>query len=105
MVYEIYKSESFLEDYEKLSKSEKSRVDKIKEQLKVNPYTGKPLGYKFFREKRFNGKSLYYLIYDDYVVVFVIAISNKKTQQATIDSIKKAFDIYKQEIYDNLKKK
>ena len=60
-MYEIYTTESFLGEYDRLSKNEKSRIDKIKEQLKINPYVGKPLGYKFFREKRINGRRLYHL--------------------------------------------
>ena len=103
--YEVYATENFWEDYDKLSKVEKIRIDKIKDQLRLNPYTGKPLGYRFFREKRFDGKRLYYIIYEDYVVVLVVAYSDKKTQQTTIDGIKKAFDFYRQEVYDKFSKK
>ena len=46
--YEIRTTAEFWTDYEKLSKSEQERIDKVKEQLKTNPYVGKPLGYKFF---------------------------------------------------------
>lgn len=104
-VYEVYAADSFWEDYNKLSREEQKRVNKIKEQLKINPYAGKPLGYKFFREKRFDGKRLYYLIYDNYVIVVVVAISNKKTQQSTINAIKSMFEIYRQEAYDKFQKK
>lgn len=104
-IYEVYAADSFWEDYRKLSKEEQNRADKIKEQLKVNPYSGKPLGYRFFREKRFDGKRLYYLVYDNYVIVFVVAISDKKTQQATINSIKSMFEIYRKEVYDKFQKK
>ncbi len=103
--YEIYATEEFLDDYEKLSKAEKDRIEKIKEQLKVNPYTGKPLGYKFFREKRVNRKRIYFLIYEDIVIVLFVAISDKKTQQATIDAIKMAFEAYKKDVYDKFGKK
>ena len=104
-LYEIYDAESFLEDYDKLSKQEKIRIDKIKEQLRLNPYVGKPLGYKFFREKRFDGKRLIHLIYENSVIVLVVAYSDKKTQQATIDTIKRAFEIYRREVYDKFVKK
>ncbi len=96
----VYGSASFWEDYNKLSKEEQRRVDKIKEQISSNPYTGKSLGHNFFREKRFDGKRLYYLVYDDYVIVLVVAISGKKTQQSTINAIKSAFEVYRKEVYD-----
>jgi len=104
-VYEVFATDTFWKDYENLSKNEKEKIDKIKEQLKINPYVGKPLGYKFFREKRFNGKRLYYIIYEDYVVVLVVAYSDKKNQQATIDAIKKAFEFYRQEVHEKFSKK
>ena len=103
-IFQIYVVEEFLKDYEKLSKREKERIDKIKDQLKINPYVGKPLGFKFFREKRVDGKRIYFLIYQDVVIVLLVAISDKKTQQATIDAIKMAFEIYKKYVYDKLKK-
>ncbi|MBS3050811.1 MAG: hypothetical protein J4400_01550 [Candidatus Aenigmarchaeota archaeon] len=104
MFFEIYTTESFIEDYDKLTKIEQRRIDKIKEQLKTNPYAGKPLGYEFFREKRLNGKRLYYLIFQDVVVVLLVAYSDKKSQQATIDAIRRTIDVYRKDIYDRFKK-
>lgn len=57
-IYRIYATEEFLNDYEKLSKDERSQIDKIKEHLKTNPFAGKPLGYRFFREKKVGGKRI-----------------------------------------------
>lgn len=102
--YSVYATEEFLNDYQKLSKIERERIEKIREQLKVNPYVGKPLGYKFFREKRVDGKRIYYLVYEDVVIVLMVAISDKKTQQSTINAIKMTFDIYKKDIYEKFKK-
>lgn len=104
MSYHIYLTETFSKDYDSLSNSERNRIDKILNQIEINPYSGKPLGYKFFREKKFDGKRLYYLIYDEWVVAFVIAMSDKKTQQSTINSIKNAFDLYREEISRKLGK-
>lgn len=64
-----------------------------------------PLGYKFFREKRFDGKRLYYRVYDDCVLILIVAISDKKTQQSTTNAIKQAFEIYRKEVYDKFLKK
>lgn len=88
----------------KAFKKRARRIDKIREQLKINPYVGKPLGYRFFREKRVDGKRLYFLIYEDIVLVLVVAISDKKAQQATINAIKMAFDVYKKDVYERFKK-
>ena len=102
--YEIRTTAEFWTDYEKLSKSEQERIDKVKEQLKTNPYVGKPLGYKFFREKRVDGKRLYYLVYEDVIVVLLVTLSDKKAQQATIDAIKRAFEIYRKDVYEKFRK-
>ena len=46
-----------------------------------------------------------YIIYENYVVVLIIAYSDKKTQRATIDMIKNAFEMYKKEVYDRFGRK
>jgi len=102
--YQIYATQEFLNDYGKLSKAERERIDKIREQLKIDPYVGRSLGYKFFREKRIGGKRIYFLIYEDAVIVLVVAISDKKAQQVTIDKIKMAFELYKKDVYEKFKK-
>ncbi|MEK6937318.1 MAG: type II toxin-antitoxin system RelE/ParE family toxin [Nanoarchaeota archaeon] len=101
--YEVYTTEEFDKDFEKLDKSLKEQIDNEIEQLKTNPYVGKPLGYKFFREKRVKGgHRFYFLIYDEYVVVFVVAISDKKDQQNVIDTIKTLIPFYREEIKKKL---
>ena len=56
--------------------------------LAEEPYQGKPLGVAFFREKKFKGKRLYYRIYEDEGIVLLLAVSNKKAQQRTIDALR-----------------
>ena len=101
--FKVYATESFYSDYNRLDKSLRDRLDKIKEQLKTNPYSGKPLGYDFFREKKLDGFRLYYLVFEKYLVVLVIAFSDKKTQQKTIDYIKRSMDIYRKDIENMFK--
>lgn len=96
--YNIYTTEEFDKDFEKLDKTIKEQIEKEIEQLEINPYVGKPLGYKFFREKKVKNYRFYYLIYDEYIVVFVIALSDKKDQQKTIDTIKHLIPHYREEI-------
>ncbi len=101
-IYKIYTTEQFDKDFEKLDNSLQEQIDKEIEQLKSNPYVGKPLGYKFFREKKVKNHRIYYLIYEEYVVVFVIALSDKKNQQEVINKIKHLIPLYKDEIKNKL---
>lgn len=64
--------------------------------LSENPYVGKPLSYAFFREKKIKKWRLYYLIYDTYLVLYLINLSDKKLQQQVIDRIKSELDLLKQ---------
>lgn len=96
--YKIFIEPEFENDFSKLSKVEQKRTIKIKDQLKENPYVGKPLGYEWFREKRLNGKRIYYLIYENHKAVLIAALSDKKTQQLTINLIKLTLDQYKDKI-------
>jgi len=78
--YRIFKTEEFDKDYAKLDKSEQKRVDRILGQLlEKGSDVGKPLaGLSFFREKKFNGKRLYYLVYSNVFIILALAISDKK---------------------------
>lgn len=66
--------------------------------METNPYVGKPLSYEFFREKKVKNYRVYYLIYEEYVVVFVVALSSKKEQQKVINTIKYLIPSYREEI-------
>jgi len=79
-------------------------VDKVGKKLKKNAYTGKPLGYKFLREKRFEGRRLYWLVYEKFVLVLIVAESGKKDQKDTIAEIKNMLPLFMKEaenIYKN----
>lgn len=93
--YTIKRTESFDKAFSKLSKTQQAKIEDVFEQLQENPFVGKPLGYAFFREKKLEHQRIYYLIYQEQVVAFVIAISGKKDQQDTIDMIKKLIPHYK----------
>lgn len=83
---------------EKLDGSEYDRATNFEQSLKQEPYSGKPLGYKFFREKKFNGKRFIFLVYEQHKSVFLITITNKKLQQQEINAIKTHLDVYEGEI-------
>jgi mRNA-degrading endonuclease RelE of RelBE toxin-antitoxin system len=95
MIYAVYTTNSFDKEIESLSESDKKRIQRIFLQLKVNPYVGDQIQYRFFREKRMNEKRVYYLIYDELSAVLVVAFGGKKAQQGTIDRIIELFPEFK----------
>ena len=94
MTYSVYTTETFDKEIAKL-KIDKKRLQKIFLQLRENPYVGDQLQYKNLREKRINEKRIYYLVYDDLKSVLLVAVSDKKNQQDTINHIIEFFDEYK----------
>lgn len=85
-----------------LSKEYGAEINKIIGQLKKSCAVGKPLGYPFFREKKFGKYRVYFLVYEDIDTVLLITISDKKAQQETIDRIKKQLDYYCERIRKQL---
>ena len=102
-MYRVFRSGKYEKRLNKLDKSEFDRVADFEQSLKIEPYNGKPLGYEFFREKRFNGNRIIFLIYEQHKCVFLVAITNKKMQQQEINLIKANLDIYKEEIEKRIK--
>ena len=102
MTYKIFTTDEFDKRYKRLDQQLQREIAKEIDQLEENPYSGKPLGYKFFREKKVMNYRVYYLVYDEYVVVFVITISTKRDQQDAIDKIKALIPHYQEEIRKKL---
>ena len=97
-MYRIFRSEWYETKLKKLDSSEQKRVFNFEQSLKQEPYSGKPLGYKFFREKKFGNKRIIFLVYQEHKCIFLVTITNKKAQQREINLIKTNLDIYKEEI-------
>ncbi len=87
MRYAVYTIEKFDKQFEKLSGEYQERIQNLFQQLKENPYVGDQLQIRVLREKRLEEKRIYYLVYDNLQAVLVVAISDKKTQQETINRI------------------
>ena len=102
-MYRVFRSEWYKTKLDSLDKSEYDRIIKFEQSLKLNPYNGKPLGYKFLREKKFDGKRVIFLIYEEHNCVFFVTITDKKAQQNEIDLIKANLDVYKEEIEKRIK--
>ena len=103
-MFRVFRSDWYDKKLNKLQASELERIHKFEQELKSQPFTGKPLGYKFFREKRFNGKRPLFLVYEEHQIVFMITITDKKTQQHEIDLIKANLEVYKETIRNIAKK-
>ena len=85
-----------------LPKEYQDQIKRIIRQLKETHDVGKPLGFPFFREKKIGKYRVYFLVYEDVDTILLITISDKKTQQDTIDKIKENLDYYYDLIRKNL---
>ena len=94
-MFKVFRLQEFERRMNKfLTKEEQIRVDKIEDEIAKNGFTGNPLSFKFLREKRIDGKRIYFLVYEDLKCALIISVSNKKTQQETIDAIKSRLPEY-----------
>lgn len=98
--YEVHRTHLFDKKLESFNDKFREIIDDFETQLSINPYVGKPLGTRWFREKKSDNYRMYYLIYEDLKAVYIITLSDKKDQQKTINTIKLFLDEYKKEIED-----
>ena len=103
-MFRVFTTKELDNDFDNLDESDKKKVRKIIEQLKEQgDSVGKALGKPYFREKKFGGKRLYFLIYKQFMIVLAVGISNKKTQQITINKIISEIKSYEKFIVEKLK--
>ncbi|MFH1593002.1 MAG: hypothetical protein ABIB47_06580 [Candidatus Woesearchaeota archaeon] len=98
MPYAVYRTPIFDKKLEDFSEEFKKQIDSFENQLVEYPYVGKPLGVRWFREKKLGKYRMYYLIYDDLKAVYIITLSAKKDQQKIINTIRHFLDKYRKEI-------
>jgi len=96
--FKIYHSKRFDRELAKYDKSFQDRIDKIEDEIVINPHTGNPLNVKWLREKRYNKYRIYFIIYEDLQSVIMVGISEKKNQQKIINTIRLLFDFFKKEL-------
>lgn len=96
-MFRVFRTEWYEKKFSKLDNSERMVVEKFEQSLKINPFAGKPLRYDFLREKKFGGKRLIYLIYEDELKVFLVTISDKKSQASDIDFVASNLEVFKKE--------
>lgn len=85
--FEVLQTDPFAILFEKLDKREQEWIQKMKQQLAVNPFAGKPLHQDWFREKKFEDKRLYFLVHEQKRRIMLVAFGSKKEQQKTIDYV------------------
>src|SRR3989344_9263127 len=96
--YAVYHSARFDKELVKFDADFQDYVDKIEEQLKENPYLGKPLDANWLREKKHGKYRVYFIVYEEFASVFMVAISGKKDQQKVINTVRLMFDILKEQL-------
>ena len=69
-------------------------IERIKDQLRENLRIGDVLQFYWFREKRFKGRRVYFIINEYTNKALLVAISGKKGQQKIIDFIVKHREEY-----------
>lgn len=96
-MWELRKTNEFGEKFDELPPDIKERFENQIQKLQENPYAlGKPLGYPWFRELKNDKWRVYFLIYDQLVVVLFVGVSDKKSQQVVIDVIKNNVKVFKE---------
>tara|TARA_Y100000294_G_C8524801_1_gene324425 strand:+ start:154 stop:471 length:318 start_codon:yes stop_codon:yes gene_type:complete len=103
MKFKVYRAATFEKEFSKLPHIDQDSIEKFEKKLVENPYLGKPLGYIFLREMKLGIRRVYYLVYEDFVIVLMVAISDKKTQQATINAIKQKLEHYYNFVKESLR--
>lgn len=87
MRWKILKTDLFERKFNSLDQSIQKQIIKIRDKLKENPFVGKPLQVHYLREKKIGKFRIYYLIYKEYLIVYMITLSEKKDQQKAIRTI------------------
>ena len=102
-MYRVFRTQWYAKTKKDLGKSDISRIDAFETQLKENPYHGRLLGTTFFREKKFDGKRMLFLIYENKKAVFLITVSEKKAQQQHIDFMRNNLERFRAIVEELLK--
>jgi mRNA-degrading endonuclease RelE of RelBE toxin-antitoxin system len=105
MAYFVLRTGVFDKKFSKLTPEIQSSIEKLRDKLKENPFLGKPLRYDFFREKKIGKYRVYYLIYKQYLVLYLITVSEKKDQQLAINTVIRFLDVYRKDVEEWARKR
>lgn len=104
MPFAVFRAEIFDKKLQGFPNDFKTWVDKIENQLVENPYVGDPIRVKWFREKKLGKFRVYYVIYEEEKIIYMVGISEKKDQQKVISTLWFLLDQFKDEIANLMKK-
>ena len=93
-MFKVFETESYAKQISKWVQNEKQFIQKIVVKLKNSPFSGKRL-YLELMEKKLKNRRIYYLVYEDLLIVLFVSTSKKKNQQKTIDHIKKNLSLFR----------
>jgi mRNA-degrading endonuclease RelE of RelBE toxin-antitoxin system len=102
-MYKVYTTKEFDKKRLKVDFSVRKQIEDCIEKISDNPFVGKPLNYKFIREKKINNYRIYYIVYYMNNSVLMVSLSQKKNQQRTINKIKSLLKNYKNFVTENIK--
>ena len=94
-MYRVFSTETYDKQVAELPSGYRELIERFERQLAEDPYVGRGLTYRFLREKRIRERRIYYLVYDDLILVLLVGTSKKKQQQKTIQDIKKYLPEFK----------
>ncbi len=97
-MYRAFRTERYERELKKLGLYQRRVISHFEQKLKRDPFLSKPLGYFFFREKKYDDKRILFLVYEEYKVILFVALTNKKEQQKDIDTILEDLESYKEEM-------
>mgnify|MGYP001609221402 CR=1 FL=1 len=101
MPNKVLETEAFSKLFDILEKEEQEWIKKMILQLEQTSTVGKPLGFKWFREKKFKGKRLYFLVYEKQQKILLVAYGAKKDQKKIIYHILENKEKYKKLVESN----
>ena len=97
MAFFVIKSDAFHVIFNSFADYEKGRIRKFLIQIvEHGNQVGQPIRFEFFREKKFNGKRMYFLVYNEWNAILLVTFSDKKEQPKVITEIILQLPYYKE---------
>jgi hypothetical protein len=87
-MYEVHETLAYRKSVEKnCSFAQQQSLERYKDRLARNPFIGRPLSVRFFRELKMGSKRAYFVIHTD--AVYLLFVGNKKAQRSDIERLRR----------------
>lgn len=83
-MFRVFKTVEYDKKFSKLDNKEQQIVLAFENKISELPYIGKHLGVPYFREKKFNGKRVLFIVDNETERVLIINLTDKRTQDEDI---------------------